>query len=925
MNLKQPMPISAIAILVLCVCSLLQTVFANENNRGRQQNQQAYLTAPSDLDPLEICKKYLIEKRDEKGLQATDISDMVVTKRFADKRNGLTHLYLRQRLNGIDVEGSTYVVATDSRGRIVSEADKLKRNLDTRAARIRGPQLSAAQAVRFAALALGEPPEFELQQISAESQGMKNARFVADELSLQEIRAKLNYLEVDENDLRLSWNIVIQIDRSNDWWNLFIDARSGELLKQVSWVAHESYNVLPLPVENPDAGTRAIVSGVAEANASPFGWHDTNGLAGAEFTDSRGNNVFVQEDADSDNSGGLRPDGGASLDFSPPLNPQLQPSGNFESTAVNLFYWSNIVHDILYQYGFDEAAGNFQQNNYGNSGIGGDAVQADFLEADEDAVNNALFATPPESDPNPPRMTMGVWLPPLPSSLEILAPTGLAGTYSAGDAVFGAWTSGLTGTVILALDEANAAGPTGTDGCTAFLNAAEIAGNIALVDRGECLFVEKTANAQAAGAIGLIVANNVAGGVVNMGGQDPALAIPVLSITQGDGGLIKSSLANGISANLVVRERRDSASDNGIIAHEYGHGLTNRLTGGANNSNCLASSQSRGMGEGWSDWLALVLTASGDDSAIKSRPIATYASGQRRDGPGIRNYPYTRDMGINPLTFAEISSINQPHGVGEVWAAALWDLYWNLVRAYGFDSNLYSGTGGNNIQLGLVIDALKLQPCNPTFLEARDSIITADLVNNGGANQCMIWEAFARRGMGESAVANSAGSLSIVEAFDEPAICATQCGNNVLDVGEQCDDGNTDGFDGCASNCRVETTLPVLTGTASGGSVILILDGVEILITTSIGQSAATVAGALASAVNNSTTLQAVSGIALNDDAQLVVTGEVDEFILTDAGLSLGQAVTQVPVPWQWRLVLCALILILSTGLLSLRRTLSSS
>ena len=191
-------------------------------------------------------------------------------------------------------------------------------------------------------------------------------------------------------------------------------------------------------------------------------------------------------------------------------------------------------------------------------------------------------------------------------------------------------------------------------------NAAAVSGNIALVDRGDCFFVEKTANAQAAGALGLIVVNNDGDDVLGMAGQDPALSIPVLLIGQSNGDALKTELANGVTANMTVVARRDSAFDNGIIAHEYAHGLTMRLTGGAGNSSCLNQTQSSGMGEGWSDWFALTMTATPNDSPIIPRPIGAYASSEPINGPGIRNYPYTRDMGVNPLTFTDIASLESP-------------------------------------------------------------------------------------------------------------------------------------------------------------------------------------------------------------------------------------------------------------------------
>jgi hypothetical protein len=51
--------------------------------------------------------------------------------------------------------------------------------------------------------------------------------------------------------------------------------------------------------------------------------------------------------------------------------------GNKEVAVQNLFYLNNAIHDELYTHGFNEAAGNFQKSNFGNGGLGNDAVNAE--------------------------------------------------------------------------------------------------------------------------------------------------------------------------------------------------------------------------------------------------------------------------------------------------------------------------------------------------------------------------------------------------------------------------------------------------------------------------------------------------------------------------------------------------------------------
>ena len=118
--------------------------------------------------------------------------------------------------------------------------------------------------------------------------------------------------------------------------------------------------------------------------------------------------------------------------------------------------------------------------------------------------------------------------------------------------------------------------------------------------------------------------------------------------------------------------------------------------------------------------------------------LATYLSGGASDRQGIRRFPYSTDLRINPLTLGDFALSTEEHDLGEIWALALWKLYWKLVDAHGFDPDLYQGSGGPNLALQLVMDALKLQPCNPTFLEARDAILAADLIGSAGTNRCPI-------------------------------------------------------------------------------------------------------------------------------------------------------------------------------------------
>jgi len=229
---------------------------------------------------------------------------------------------------------------------------------------------------------------------------------------------------------------------------------------------------------------------------------------------------------------------------------------------------------------------------------------------------------------------------------------------------------------------------------------------------------------------------------------------------------------------MYVCGNKDGDFDNLVIVHEYGHGISIRLTGGANNSGCLGTTEQ--MGEGWSDWYGAVMTIEPGDTGADPRPVGTYLFGQPPNGPGIRPQPYSTNFSVNNQTYSDIDSVSIPHGVGSVWASMLWEMTWELIDEYGWDPNIYNFTGnvnqdaGNVMAMAIVTEALKLQPCGPGFVDGRDAILDADIAIYGGANQCYIWDAFARRGLGVSASQGSPNSVNDgVEAFDTPSQIAS--------------------------------------------------------------------------------------------------------------------------------------------------------
>ncbi len=650
-----------------------------EENRIPEPTTPGFLTGPAQGDPLDIALAYLNQHRPEFGLRSEDLADILLTDRYVSRHNGVTHIYLRQRYQGLEIYGANLNVNVTADGQIVNMGVRFAGGVAGKINTTR-PGLNAAQGVSAAADHLGLRISGSLQPQGGPHGPAQEITFNDAGISRKPIAARLVYVPLG-NQLRLAWEIEIYERSALHWWFVQVDAGNGQILGKSDIVVHDrwgpaettgsfsestaspleieatagagialsslaavdgaSYKVYSMPVESPihtspapPADARSVVVDPAHAAASPFGWHDTNGVAGPEFTTTQGNNVHAYTDHNGNNQpdGGSSPDGGAGLTFSASLDLTQSPQSYADAAVINLFYWNNLVHDISFLYGFDEAAGNFQEYNYSASGLGSDYVLAEAQdEANKPNVrNNANFATP--VDGQNPRMQMYLW--------DYTSP------------------------------------------------------------------------------------------------------------------------------------ERDGDLDSGIIAHEYGHGISNRLIGGPSNERCLENDQQ--MGEGWSDWQALIMTMKPGDTGPQGRGIGTYGYGQPPDGLGIRPARYSTDLAVNAYTYNDLSGLAVPHGVGFLWATMLWEMNWALIGQHGFNPDLTGDwtTGGNNLAHQLVMDGMKLVSCNPGFVDGRDAILAADQLLTGGANQCLIWEAFAKRGLGQSADQGGWDNTSTnTEAFDIPSAC----------------------------------------------------------------------------------------------------------------------------------------------------------
>ncbi len=778
------------------------------------------LFAQNDAD-VRLAKSELAKQATELGLNTQSIEDYLVSDHYVSSYHNATHLYLWQTVEGVPVYNGLITIGIKDNKVYNLQSNAVKHiatKLNTGAA-----NLDAEAAIRAAAEALNIQT-VESFQLLAEKRS-NSFVYAPTSFAQNDIPVYLCYDKNEDDQYEISWNVDLDVAGS-DYWSLRVSAIDGRLLSKNNYTVYcnmedmplhrhsksctsvvqangsnetnsalvdmmmdGSYRVYPAPAESPNHGSHDLIVNPADSVASPFGWHDTNGEEGAEFTITRGNNVHAYADTDfNDQSDGNEPDGGMDLIFDFEHDTALEPTDNTNAAQVNLFYMNNFIHDFTYRYGFDEAAGNFQVNNYGNGGAANDYVQAES--ADGGGTNNANFGTPPDGGNG--RMQMFLWGASDTDLLNVNSPEELEGIYAAQPAGFGAQITAtpVTGNLVFVDDGTSE----GTLGCDPPINGDELTGNIAMIDRGSCEFGLKALQAEEAGAIGVIVCNvvGVNGGdgteVITMGAGavGAQVTIPAVMINVPNCNLLRASLTSGIPVNATLQtpqitgpSQLNGSFDNGIVAHEFGHGVSNRLTGGPSQAGCLSNDEQ--MGEGWSDFFSLVSSVEPGDAGTDARGIGTYAIGQDTDGRGIRTFPYSTDMEIYPKTYDDIIGTGAPHPLGEVWAAVTWDLYWAMVDEYGYDADINNLESGNARAIRLVIEGMKEQACSPGFVRGREGILAADEAIYEGENFCLIYNVFARRGVGFDAVEgstanrndNTEGFLSHPLCLDELLIAKT--------------------------------------------------------------------------------------------------------------------------------------------------------
>lgn len=610
-------------------------------------NATGNLTLPSKgaQNPQAVARAFINGNIDVLGLTANDLRGMKITD-VVESISGVTHFYFEQNLQGVPVYNGQMQVHVTKAGEISMVNNDFIPNLAS-SVKTMTPAINAQAAVSAAARELNVPLSADPAVMESLADAQSSVIIAQAQLSPDPIKASLVLVPVTPGNVTLAWNFQFKMDHA--WPDVTIDAETGALLTSFDLTKDATFRVYPEPVESPIHTTplppndaRVLVVNPEDPNASPNGWFNagTNIMVGNNAhacADRNGNNACDTPE--------VACAAGQVCDF--PLNLTTDPVNSLNAAITNLFYWNNIIHDIQYQYGFDEQGGNFQENNFGLGGAGSDSVNAEAQDNAAGGSNcNANFSTP--ADGSNPRMQM--------------------------------------------------------------------------------------------------------------------------------------FLCNEGSPS------RDGDLDNGVITHEYGHGISTRQVGGPSNSSCLNNSQQGG--EGWSDWFGLVYTARATDQATDARGIGAYLFALPQDGT-IRPQQYSTDPSVNNYTYESVRGAIIPHGVGSVWAQALWEVYWALVDAHGYESDLINfdindpNEAGNKRALFYVNEGLKNTACSPTFVNARDGIISAVTNSFSGEDVCTVWGAFAAYGLGVDAVSGGSNSTNPTNGFALPAQC-----NNTPPPVVQCSDGS---------------------------------------------------------------------------------------------------------------------------------------
>ena len=343
----------------------------------------APVTGPSNQARPEIVSAFLAARHDGQTLQS------VALLRENATPAGIVHLTFGQRVAGLDVYGTYVKAAVNARGEIVSVVENLANVPPALVPATETPR-GALEAV-LAEYYPGTAADMAELRSSGEMVVFARGPRFSDEPTVTRVAVPM------ANGAMQTGYMVVTWDRDNILRHTVVGAGRRILVEELR-TNTDSYRIF---ANHPGASSQTLVAGPGAGNAqSPNGW--------VFDSTTSGNNVDAYLDRDNNNSAdsGGRPVS-ATQTFDYTFNASQAPttSTNQMLAVTNLFYLNNVIHDKLYRHGFNEAAGNFQENNFNRGGQGSDSVNAEAQ--DGGGTSNANFATP--TDGSNPRMQMYLW------------------------------------------------------------------------------------------------------------------------------------------------------------------------------------------------------------------------------------------------------------------------------------------------------------------------------------------------------------------------------------------------------------------------------------------------------------------------------------------------------------------------------------
>ncbi len=333
----------------------------------------------------------------------------------------LVHADVVRTIEGLQVAGHPARITTTADGKLVAVTG----GVDNRSVVSRASVMDAVEAVRLAAIKLEGRVILDRPAVTqpAHSPG-EPVLLDWGATAGRQLAAWQRWIPTHDG-LHLGWEVLYTTEDLSGQWSVWVDGSTGRLLRMESLTFFDAptgtvfdqgspqpHATVGAPQPgSPDIVERVEVSFAGDPVASPAGW------VGPEMQ-AWGNNAIVLEDHDNDYGQGTlgqtaeATDG--AFDFPLQLGNGAPTITEFvPAVATNIFYWVNLYHDYLYDLGFNEAAGNFQNDNFDRGGRDGDPlvvfIQQGALVSDEPQRNNAYMSTPP--DGFSPTMGMYVWGP----------------------------------------------------------------------------------------------------------------------------------------------------------------------------------------------------------------------------------------------------------------------------------------------------------------------------------------------------------------------------------------------------------------------------------------------------------------------------------------------------------------------------------